>query len=112
MLKGVGRIGAKTSLILVSEVGWSGSKRLDIKTPEYDDEEFFFITLNITSFRVNCSCFTMSQPSTRALHADDPLNRVTDVAPPIHLSTTFRFPSEPENLIPSVDPVVCLLPQV
>ncbi|ODM18210.1 hypothetical protein SI65_06081 [Aspergillus cristatus] len=47
----------------------------------------------------------MSRPSTQALHADDPLNRVTDVAPPIHLSTTFRFPSEPENLIPSVDPV-------
>ncbi|EYE94977.1 putative transsulfuration enzyme family protein [Aspergillus ruber CBS 135680] len=47
----------------------------------------------------------MSHPSTQALHADDSLNRVTDVAPPIHLSTTFRFPNEPENLIPSVDPV-------
>ncbi|KAL4892289.1 pyridoxal phosphate-dependent transferase [Aspergillus ambiguus] len=44
-------------------------------------------------------------PSTRALHADDPLNRVTDVAPPIHLSTTFRFPQNPEDLVPSVDPV-------
>ncbi|KAI9925990.1 hypothetical protein AWENTII_008944 [Aspergillus wentii] len=44
-------------------------------------------------------------PSTQALHADDPLHLVTDVAPPIHLSTTFRFPNEPENLIPSVDPV-------
>ncbi|KAL2823267.1 pyridoxal phosphate-dependent transferase [Aspergillus cavernicola] len=44
-------------------------------------------------------------PSTRALHADDYLNLVTDVAPPIHLSTTFRFPKEPENLIPSEDPV-------
>lgn len=47
-------------------------------------------------------------PSTRALHADDPLNLVTDIAPPIHLSTTFRFPSEPEKLIPSDDPVVCV----
>ncbi|GES66549.1 transsulfuration enzyme family protein [Aspergillus terreus] len=47
--------------------------------------------------------------STRALHADDPLNRVTDVAPPIHLSTIFRYPHEPENLIPSEDPVVRVL---
>lgn len=46
------------------------------------------------------------RPSTNALHADDYLNLVTDVAPPIHLSTTFRFPKEPENLIPSEDPVV------
>ena len=49
---------------------------------------------------------TNSHPSTRALHADDPLHLVTDVAPPIHLSTTFRFPSNPEDLVPSVDPVV------
>ncbi|XRM47658.1 hypothetical protein ABZX51_010627 [Aspergillus tubingensis] len=47
----------------------------------------------------------LHHPSTRALHADDHLNRVTDVAPPIHLSTTFRFPDNPEDLIPSVDPV-------
>ncbi|KAK9372178.1 pyridoxal phosphate-dependent transferase [Lipomyces chichibuensis] len=46
-----------------------------------------------------------NHPSTQALHADDPLNLVTDVAPPIHLSTTFRFPNEPERLIPSEDPV-------
>ncbi|KIN03194.1 hypothetical protein OIDMADRAFT_178858 [Oidiodendron maius Zn] len=45
-----------------------------------------------------------THPATRALHADDPLNLVTDVTPPIHLSTTFRFPSEPEKLIPSEDP--------
>lgn len=47
-----------------------------------------------------------SHPATRALHADDSLNLVTDVAPPMHLSTTFRFPSELEKLIPSEDPVV------
>ncbi|KAI9369189.1 pyridoxal phosphate-dependent transferase [Aspergillus egyptiacus] len=46
-----------------------------------------------------------TQPSTKALHADDYLNLVTDVAPPIHLSTTFRFPEQPEDLIPSEDPV-------
>ncbi|KAL3466409.1 pyridoxal phosphate-dependent transferase [Aspergillus heterothallicus] len=45
------------------------------------------------------------QPSTRALHADDYLNLVTDVAPPIHLSTTFRYPREPNNLVLSEDPV-------
>ena len=45
-----------------------------------------------------------SHPATLALHADDKLNLVTDVAPPIHLSTTFRFPRESENLIPSEDP--------
>ncbi|KKZ66616.1 hypothetical protein EMCG_07730 [[Emmonsia] crescens] len=44
-------------------------------------------------------------PSTRALHADDALNLVADVAPPIHLSTTFRFPNDPEQLIPSEDPI-------
>ncbi|KAJ9294360.1 hypothetical protein DTO271G3_6935 [Paecilomyces variotii] len=46
-----------------------------------------------------------AHPATRALHADDPLNQVTDVAPPIHLSTTYRYPNEPEDLIPSTDPV-------
>lgn len=45
-------------------------------------------------------------PSTRALHADDKLNQVVDVAPPIHLTTTFRFPEDPNKLIPSKDPVV------
>lgn len=45
-------------------------------------------------------------PATQALHADDHLHLVTDVAPPIHLSTTFRYPNEPENLVPSEDPVV------
>ncbi|KAL2869311.1 putative transsulfuration enzyme family protein [Aspergillus lucknowensis] len=45
------------------------------------------------------------QPATRALHADDYLNLVTDVAPPIHLSTTFRYPKEPDSLILSEDPV-------
>ncbi|OJJ51738.1 hypothetical protein ASPZODRAFT_148962 [Penicilliopsis zonata CBS 506.65] len=39
--------------------------------------------------------------STRALHADDPLNVVTDVAPPLHLSTTFRYPDNPDDLAPA-----------
>ncbi|KAK5673744.1 hypothetical protein LTS12_029758, partial [Elasticomyces elasticus] len=44
-------------------------------------------------------------PSTQALHADSPLNRVNDVAPPIHLSTTFEYPNDPEALVPSEDPI-------
>ncbi|OJD17984.1 hypothetical protein AJ78_01941 [Emergomyces pasteurianus Ep9510] len=47
----------------------------------------------------------MNHPSTQALHADDALNLVADVAPPIHLSTTFRYPDDPEQLIPSEDPI-------
>lgn len=45
-------------------------------------------------------------PSTQALHADDPLSLVTDVAPPIHLATTFRYPEDPDKLVPSEDPIV------
>lgn len=41
--------------------------------------------------------------STLAIHADDRLNTVTDVAPPIHLSTTFRYAHDPEALIPKHD---------
>ncbi|KAJ5658753.1 Pyridoxal phosphate-dependent transferase major region subdomain 2 [Penicillium longicatenatum] len=44
-------------------------------------------------------------PSTQALHADDRLNLVTDVAPPIHLSTIFRYPEDPNELTVSEDPV-------
>ncbi|KAF7122592.1 hypothetical protein CNMCM5793_000617 [Aspergillus hiratsukae] len=46
-----------------------------------------------------------SHPATKALHADDRLNLVTDVAPPIHLSTTFRYSNDPDQLIPSEDPI-------
>ena len=41
--------------------------------------------------------------SSRALHADDHLNTVTDVAPPLHLSTTFRYDKDPANLLPWAD---------
>ena len=61
-------------------------------------------------------------PSTRAIHADhlanDPL--LTDVAPPIHVSTTFRYPGELENLHPLTDenvrpppnPFISLIPSI
>ncbi|EZF76498.1 hypothetical protein H105_02138 [Trichophyton soudanense CBS 452.61] len=38
--------------------------------------------------------------STVALHADDIMNNVTDVSPPIHLSTTFRYTENPDELVP------------
>ncbi|RMJ22501.1 cystathionine [Aspergillus sp. HF37] len=46
-----------------------------------------------------------SHSSTKALHADDRLNQVADVAPPMHVSTTFRYPNDPEKLVCSVDPI-------
>lgn len=41
--------------------------------------------------------------STRSLHADDVLNCVPDVAPPLHVATTFRYPSDPNLLVPAAD---------
>lgn len=38
--------------------------------------------------------------STRAVHADDVLNNVDDVAPPIHITTTFRYPRAVHSLRP------------
>jgi cystathionine beta-lyase/cystathionine gamma-synthase len=38
--------------------------------------------------------------ATQAIHADDTLNVVDDVAPPIHVSTTFRYNKDPEQLCP------------
>ncbi|RAL04291.1 cystathionine gamma-synthase [Aspergillus ibericus CBS 121593] len=42
-------------------------------------------------------------PSTRALHADDALNVVSDVAPPMHVATTFRYSDNPDDLVPVAD---------
>ncbi|KAJ5580283.1 uncharacterized protein N7459_006268 [Penicillium hispanicum] len=41
--------------------------------------------------------------STRSLHADDALNVVSDVAPPMHLATTFRYSNDPASLLPLAD---------
>lgn len=43
------------------------------------------------------------RPATLAMHADDSLNLVDDVAPPLHLATTFRYAKNPAKLIPAVD---------
>jgi cystathionine gamma-synthase len=39
-------------------------------------------------------------PSTQAIHADDRINILTDVAPPIHTATTFRYPRDASLLQP------------
>lgn len=43
-------------------------------------------------------------PATAAVHADDPLNIIDDVAPAIHVSTTFRYPRDPDQLFPTHEP--------
>jgi hypothetical protein len=35
--------------------------------------------------------------ATQALHADNLGSLVTDVAPPLHVSTTFRYPKDAET---------------
>ncbi|PTB64866.1 cystathionine beta-lyase/cystathionine gamma-synthase [Trichoderma citrinoviride] len=39
-------------------------------------------------------------PETLAVHADNELDVSNDVSPPLHPSSTFRFPSDPEQLVP------------
>jgi cystathionine gamma-synthase len=34
------------------------------------------------------------------VHGDDPINSATDVAPPLHVSTTYRYPNDPSLLKP------------
>ncbi|KAF2848528.1 cystathionine gamma-synthase-like protein [Plenodomus tracheiphilus IPT5] len=44
----------------------------------------------------------MSPPlhaATHGIHADNRINILTDIAPPIHTSTTFRYPSNPNDLV-------------
>jgi hypothetical protein len=41
-----------------------------------------------------------ARPATLALHADESLRLVDDVAPPIHVSTTYKYPKNPDDLKP------------
>ncbi|KAF2144010.1 uncharacterized protein K452DRAFT_285215 [Aplosporella prunicola CBS 121167] len=43
-------------------------------------------------------------PETVAIHGDSWLNKSADVAPAMHVSTTFRYPHDPEQLTPWEDP--------
>jgi len=41
--------------------------------------------------------------ATIAIHADDHLAATIDVAPPMHVSTTFRYSRNPDELVPVAD---------
>lgn len=41
--------------------------------------------------------------STLSLHADNTVNVVNDVAPPLHVATTFRYADNPDELVPVAD---------
>ncbi|KAL9092416.1 MAG: hypothetical protein Q9159_000924 [Coniocarpon cinnabarinum] len=41
--------------------------------------------------------------ATKAIHGDDHLNRLPDVAPVIHTATTFRYDDDPDQLTPVAD---------
>lgn len=47
--------------------------------------------------------------SSRTVHADDYLNVGQDVAPALHVSTTFRYDRNPDNLLPWTERDVCLI---
>lgn len=45
----------------------------------------------------------MTGISTKSIHADQVLNRVTDVVPPINVTTTFRYPANPDDIKPATE---------
>lgn len=44
-----------------------------------------------------------ARSATLALHADESLELENDIAPSIHVSTTFRYPKNPDELKPFYD---------
>ncbi|KIW88406.1 uncharacterized protein Z519_10975 [Cladophialophora bantiana CBS 173.52] len=73
--------------------GGNGSSELPQPAPASADSH------DIESLSQHLDLGSLS-PSTLAIHADDPLNVVDDVAPPIHVSTTFRYDKNPSQLRP------------
>ena len=47
--------------------------------------------------------------SSKTVHSDDFLNKGQDVAPPMHVSTTFRYSRSPEELKTWKEYDVCIL---
>jgi hypothetical protein len=41
--------------------------------------------------------------ASRSIHADDYVNTHPAVAPPMHVSTTFRYENDPDKLVPWFD---------
>lgn len=48
--------------------------------------------------------------SSKTVHADDSLNKGQDVAPPLHVSTTFRYTRDPDKLTKWTELDVCSFP--
>ena len=63
-----------------------------------DGDDLSKTTIPAVTATLNSSHLDNVSPSTLAVHADDPLNVISDVAPPVHMSTTFRYPRQPEQL--------------
>ncbi|RAL62384.1 hypothetical protein DID88_004950 [Monilinia fructigena] len=62
-----------------SQPGLNGKQDLEDHTPDHR-----FSSLSLSS---------------QTIHADDFLNKGQDVAPPLHLSTTFRYSNNPDDLV-------------
>jgi cystathionine gamma-synthase len=60
--------------------------QVTISTPHTNPDQYLIMTYH---------------PSTVAVHADDRTNIITDVAPPIHTATTFRYPKNPDDYQPA-----------
>lgn len=45
--------------------------------------------------------------ASRSIHADDYINTHRAVAPPMHVSTTFRYARDPDELVPWLNTDVC-----
>lgn len=50
--------------------------------------------------------------SSKTVHADDFLNKGQDVAPPLHVSTTFRYSNNPDELVALSDLDVRISPHI
>ena len=74
-------------------VNGSGSRTVPVPSPI---GETHGVTAAATAaFLAKCSA------STLALHADHGQRQTADVAAPLHLSTTFRYPEDPDELVPA-----------
>ncbi|CAG7919512.1 unnamed protein product [Penicillium olsonii] len=88
--------------------GPPGSRGLDYAKPDYAGFPSpgrcrSIIFEPVVHSNIAYSTMSSQGASTRSLHADDSLNVVTDVSPPIHLSTTFRYSNDPSKLVPAAD---------
>lgn len=62
-----------------------------------DDDDAAAVALDPTTFPASLEHLSLSA---RTVHADDYLNSHQSVAPPMHVSTTFRYNRDPDQLAP------------